>query len=92
MIITIIILSLLLMISVYVNYNILRKLEKQEDILKGYLEYLDSISRIIELSNKRFEDSRLKKAFESDDEVGFFFKQLKSIQDVLDQFILKKIK
>lgn len=91
LIITVISLSILLLISVYVNINTLKKLEKQEDILKGYLEYLDNISRIIELSNERFKDSRLKKAFESDDEVGFFFKQLKNIQDVLDQFILKKI-
>ena len=79
-----------MLISLYINYNTLKKLEKQEDILGGYLAYLDSISIVIEISNERFKDLKLKRAFESDDEIGFFFKQIEDVQKALNQFILKK--
>ena len=44
MIIAIIILSVLVLALGYTTLNLLRKFEKQEDILVGYLDYLDKIS------------------------------------------------
>ena len=44
MIITIIILSVLVVALGFSTFNLLRKFEKQEDILAGYLEYLDKLS------------------------------------------------
>ena len=53
MIYTIIIsaLTVLVVILGYTTLNLLRKNEKQEDVLVGYMEYLDRLSRVIEASN-----------------------------------------
>ena len=60
MIIAIIILSVLVLALGYTTYNLLRKFEKQEDILAGYLDYLDKLSRVIEVSDEKLKqiDSR----------------------------------
>ena len=55
MILTIIILSIIVVVSIFTTINLLRKNEKQEDILLGYLKYLDNISRVIEVSDEKQE-------------------------------------
>jgi precorrin-6x reductase len=90
MIITIIILSTLVVTLGYTTYNLLRKNEKQEDILAGYLDYLDKISRVIEVSDKKMKEIDARGTFSSDDEVGFFFQQIKGLQDILNEFKLEK--
>ena len=92
MILAIIILSVAVVVLGYTTFNLLRKIEKQEDILSSYLKYLDNISRIIEVSDKKLKDVDAKGTFSSDDEVGFFFQQIKGLQDILNEFTLKKIK
>jgi hypothetical protein len=82
-------LSIIVIVLGYVIYNLLRKLETAEDILYSYLEYLDKISRIIEISDKKLKEIDHKGSFQSDDEVGFIFKQIKEIQNILSTFILK---
>ena len=91
MIITIIILSVIVVILGYTTYNLLRKNEKQEDILAGYLDYLDKLSRVIEVSDEKLKSIDARGTFESDDEVGFFFQQIKGLQDILNDFQLKKL-
>jgi len=91
MIITIIILSVIVVILGYTTYNLLRKNEKQEDILAGYLDYLDKLSRVIEVSDEKLKQIDARGTFESDDEVGFFFQQIKGLQDILNDFQLKKL-
>ena len=90
MIIAIIILSVLVLALGYTTYNLLRKFEKQEDILAGYLDYLDKISRVIEVSDEKLKQIDSRGTFESDDEVGFFFQQIKGLQDILNEFQLEK--
>ena len=82
-------LSIIIVILGYIIYNLLRKLETAEDILYSYLEYLDKISRIIEISDKKLNEIDHRGAFQSDDEIGFIFKQIKEIQNILSTFILK---
>ena len=53
MIITIVILSVIVVVLGFTTINLLRKNEKQEDILLGYLQYLDNISRVIEVSDEK---------------------------------------
>ena len=90
MIYLIIILSVLVAVLGYATFNLLRTNEKQEDILGGYLDYLDKISRIIEVSDKRLKDIDSRGTFKSDDEVGFFFQAIKQLQDILNEFQLRK--
>ena len=90
MIIAIVILSVLVVTLGFTTINLLRKNEKQEDILVGYLGYLDKISRVIEVSDEKMKDVDSRGSFSSDDEVGFFFQQIKGLQDILNEFKLEK--
>ena len=91
MITTIVILSIIVVVLGFTTINLLRKNEKQEDILLGYLKYLDNISRVIEVSNEKIKKIDIKGSFEGDDEIGYFFKTIKKIQNILNDFNVKKI-
>ena len=91
MILTIILLSVGIVVLGFTTVNLLKKNENQEDILASYLLYLDRISRVIELSDERLKKVDAKGSFESDDEIGFFFKEVKEIQNVLNEFRVKEI-
>ena len=79
------------MVLGFTTINLLRKNERQEDILLGYLKYLDNISRVIEVSDDKIKKTDIKGSFEGDDEVGHFFQTIKQIQEVLNDFNIKKI-
>jgi hypothetical protein len=91
MIVLVWILSVLVVVLSYTTFNLLRKNEKQEDILKGYMTYLNKFSDIIAFSDQKLKEVDAKGSFESDDEVGFFFQQLKAIQEILNQFNIKNL-
>jgi hypothetical protein len=88
---TIILLSILVVVLSYTTFNLLKKNEKQEDILSGYMTYLNKISDTIELAEKKMVEVDAKGSFKSDDEVGFFFEQIKIIQSALNSFIIKNV-
>jgi hypothetical protein len=73
-------------------FNLSRKQEKAEDILISYMEYLDRLSRVIEISDKTLNELDHKGSFKSDDEIGFFFKSIQQIQDILNEFKVLRIK
>jgi len=82
---------ILIIITLFlISINLLKKLETAEDILYSYLEYLEKISKVIELSDKRLKEIDYRGSFKSDDEIGFFFNQIKEIQDILNSFTIKK--
>jgi hypothetical protein len=91
MILTIVLLLILVVTLGFTTYNLLKKNEKQEDILAGYMTYLNKISDTIELSDKKMMEVDAKGSFKSDDEVGFFFEQIKTIQTALNSFVIKNI-
>ena len=75
----------------FTTFNLLKKNERQEDILAGYMGYLNKISGIIELSDKKLKEVDARESFKSDDEVGFFFESIKQIQSILNQFNIKNL-
>jgi hypothetical protein len=91
MIFLVIILVLAVVVLGFTTFNLLKKNEKQEDILASYLTYLNKISDIIDMSDKKIHEIDVKGSFESDDEIGFFFTNIKMIQDVLNQFRVKNL-
>jgi hypothetical protein len=98
MIVLTVILGLMVVVLGYTTFNLLRKLEKQEDainnqatILSSYLSYLNKISDIIDFSDKKLREVDYKGSFASDDEVGFFFEEIKQIQSTLNQFKVKNL-
>jgi len=52
--------------------------------INQYENLITQIQQIITFSTERVKTLDSKGSFESDDEVGFFFKELKEIQSVLD--------
>ena len=91
-VISISVLSVLVVILIFTTINLLKKNEKQEDILMGYIQYLDQISKTIEASDKKLKEIDNAGTFKSDDEVGHFFKSIQQIQSILNDFKVKRIK
>ena len=83
-----IIFAILLIVFGYFTWNLMRKVEKYEDIAQYQQNYIENISTIIGESSKRLQEVDGRGTFESDDEVGFFFNTLKEVQRVLDEFNL----
>jgi hypothetical protein len=86
MIETIIILGIMVVILGYTTINLLIKNEKAEDIIISQQNYISSISEIIKNSEKRIKEIDEKEIFKSDDEIGWFFNELKKIQNILSQY------
>ena len=69
---------------------LVRKNNTLEKVVVDQQQYIDAISIIINDSSETIKQLDNKGAFEADDEVGTFFRNLKEIQSVLDQFNLNK--
>ena len=93
-----IILGVLVVVLGFTTFNLLKKTEKQEDMMASqneilvlYQVYLNKISDIIELSDKKLKEIDHKGSFESDDEIGFFFQSVKQLQEALNAFKIKNL-
>ena len=75
----------------FTTFNLLRKNEKQEDILAEYITYLDQLSRIIEISDEKLKKIDERQIFKSDDEIGFMYEQIKDLQKILSNFRIDKL-
>jgi uncharacterized membrane protein YukC len=84
-----IILSSIIVILAFTTYNLLRKNEKCEDIIKSYENYMINLSSTISFIDTKLNEIDAKGTFKSDDEVGFFFTQLKTLQEQLNDFKIK---
>ena len=84
-------LSVLVVIFGFTTFNLMRKNEKQEDIMVGYMEYLSRLDMAIEESDKRLQKIDERGLFKSDDEIGWFFDQIKSLQSILNEFRVTKL-
>lgn len=79
-------LSVLVVVFLYTTFNLLRKNEKYEDLVEGYRTFILRFQQQVKESDKRIKEIDSKGAFKSDDEVGYFFNELKKIQDSLTNF------
>jgi len=86
MLVILIILAILLIVFGFFIWNLMRKVEKYEDIAQYQQNYIENITTIIGESSKKLEEVDQKESFQSDDEVGFFFNGIKEIQRILDEF------
>lgn len=94
MILSIILLVILLGISIYVNYNLLKRNEQLEEsynqLADEYETMYDKMVRfeeVIDNANQKLKEIDSRGSFESDDEVGFFFKELKALQENINEFL-----
>ena len=74
----------------YVIWNLMRKNEKLEDAITKRDEYIDAMSILMSESNRKIKEIDSKQIFESDDEIGWFFKGIKEIQDLINEYNLNK--
>jgi hypothetical protein len=86
MLIYTIILGVLVVILGYTTFNLLRKNEKAEDIILSQNTFIDKIDEHISFSNDRLKQIDQRGTFKSDDEIGWFFNEIKTIQNDLSQF------
>ena len=70
----------------FTTFNLLNKNEKAEDIIVSYQEFINNLSEEINKSDKRLEQIDQRGIFKSDDEIGWFFNEVKKIQKNLSRF------
>ena len=80
----------LLAVISYVIINLLRKNEKFEEMIEMQNQYIETISNIMTESDKKIKEIDSKQIFQSDDEIGWFFKGIKEIQDLINQYNITK--
>jgi len=77
-----------LAIMFYILRNLLIKVEKYEEVTEDQTKYLQNISNAIGQGKQHLQKLDEKGVFQSDDEVGEFFNQMKYVQDELDKYML----
>ena len=92
MVTTIIILSVVLTISLFVNINQLRKQESAEEYISDlessnarYYDFFTTLKSRMNESNSKLKQIDRLGSFEADDETGFIFKELRDIIDDLNK-------
>jgi predicted PurR-regulated permease PerM len=82
------VLVVILLFLVYLINNLLRKVENYEDVVQDQVQYLQNISNAVGDGQKHLKLIDEKGTFKSDDEVGYYFEQLKIVQSELDRYML----
>jgi HAMP domain-containing protein len=81
--------GILVVILGYTTFNLLRKNEKLEDIIISQQNFIKTISIQIQQSEEKLNKIDEKGIFKGDDEIGWFFNEIKKIQNDLSQFKIK---
>jgi hypothetical protein len=71
-------------------FFLIRRNNALEKAVVQQQQHLDAISIIIQNSQQKLEELDSMGAFKSDDEVGTFFRNLKEMQDLLNEFNTRK--
>ena len=70
----------------FTTFNLLRKVEKIEDVVIRYDRFISEYSKQLDNTDKRLNEIDEKGTFKSDDEIGWFFNEIKVLQKGLSQF------
>jgi len=87
---TIILLNLFIIISfvfIYTTFNLLKKNEKLEDTVVNQQQLIEDLAKSILDSDQRIKELDRLGAFKSDDEIGWFFNEVKIMTERLRRFI-----
>ena len=75
-------------VLLYIIRNLLIKNEQYEDVVQDQVQYLQNISNAVYEGQKHLKNLDERGVFQSDDEVGYFFEQMKYVQDELNRYML----
>ena len=81
-------LGVLIIVAAFIIWNLMRKVERLEDIVEDQVGYLQNISYLISTSREEVGKLDASGHFQADDELGVFFNYIKQIQDTADNYIL----
>ena len=84
-----IILAVVIVTSFFIIRNLLKQIEKLEDIQTEYEKFINKQSDAINACGQRLKQIDSRGIFESDDEIGWFWSEIKRIQDALNEFTIK---
>ena len=84
-----IILTITITASFFIIRNLIKQAEKLEDIIENYENFISKQSEGINACNERLKQIDDKGIFYADDEIGWFFKEIKKLQEALNEFTLK---
>ncbi len=84
-----IILTVVVVASFFIIRNLIKQAEKLEDIQTEYENFITKQSEAIEACNIRLKEIDDKGIFQSDDEIGWMFKEILKLQEALNEFTLK---
>ena len=84
-----IVLTIVFVASFFIIRNLLKQAERLEDIRAEYEDFIAKQSEAINACNERLNQIDDKGIFRSDDEVGWFFRELQKIQEALNEFTIK---
>jgi bifunctional N-acetylglucosamine-1-phosphate-uridyltransferase/glucosamine-1-phosphate-acetyltransferase GlmU-like protein len=71
----------------FVIWNLIKKVEKLEAMVDVQEKYITDFYELVKQSEIKIKEIDSKQLFQSDDEVGFFFNNLKTIQEALSDYI-----
>jgi hypothetical protein len=71
----------------YIIWNLLKKVEKLETQIEVQETYILEFYDLVKTSEMKIKEIDNKQLFQSDDEIGFFFTNLKTIQEALSDYI-----
>jgi len=78
---------IILLVVGYVIWNLLKKVEKLETQISVQETYILEFYDLVKTSEMKIREIDNKQLFQSDDEVGFFFTNLKTIQEALSDYV-----
>ena len=74
----------------YIIWNLMKKNERLEDMNGQQNTYIQNVSTLMSESNRKLKEIDSKQIFESDDEIGWFFKGIKEIQELINKYNILK--
>ena len=83
----IILIIALLGVSLYVNYNLVKRNEELEEQVEALQDVLDEVKDQVVDINVRLTEIDIRGSFEADDEVGFVFTEIKEMAAELSSVI-----
>ena len=82
-----IILSITILVLGYTTWTQMRKVESSEEVIADYEVWIDEFIKRVDIMDEQLKQIDARGTFESDDEVGTFFKSLRDLQARITNFI-----
>jgi predicted house-cleaning NTP pyrophosphatase (Maf/HAM1 superfamily) len=73
-------------VFVYTTINLLRKNEQLEDAVTSQQQYVDKLDETITYCSNRIKEIDERGTFSSDDEIGWFFQEIKDMSIMIEKF------